>query len=132
MAGKLCRSALYVVLPLTLVGSLGCPTESPTNGGDDPDTGSADATVSLRNIAFDPQSITIQAGQTVRWTNDEVVTLHTVTSGSSGDDGAGALFDSGIFQPGQSFEHTFNEPGTFVYFCELHPTSMFDATVIVE
>lgn len=55
-----------------------------------------------------------------------------MTSGSPGDPDAGGIFDSGNLGFRGTFEYTFNEAGTFVYFCETHPNIMFDATVTVE
>ena len=85
-------------------------------------------------------SVTIQVGQTVRWRYvSDGVTNHTVTSGEgqSGADGDGVPdgaegFDSGNLNPGDTFEFTFETAGTWTYFCQVHPTDMFDATVIVE
>lgn len=74
----------------------------------------ADATpVSIANFAFDPAQITVAAGSTVAWTNNDSVP-HTVTA----QDGA---FDSGILDPGASFSWTFAQPGSFAYLCQLHP-----------
>lgn len=70
--------------------------------------------VKIANLAFEPATLSTEAGATVTWTNDDTVP-HTVTS----DDGA---FDSGIFDPGASFSWTFAGPGTFAYNCQLHPT----------
>ena len=83
----------------------------------------ADATtVVIANLAFDPSAITVPTGTTVAWTNEDAVP-HTVTS----TDGA---FDSGIFDPGDRFAFTFNEPGSFPYACQLHP--QMQGTVTAE
>ena len=80
------------------------------------------ASVRIANLSFDPPSITIPAGSTVTWSNDDI-TPHTVTA-------TGGLFDSGIFDPGTSFSWTFAEPGTFAYQCLLHPS--MQGNVVVE
>lgn len=72
-----------------------------------------DASVDIAGFAFDPSSLTIEAGSTVTWTNSDAAT-HTVTS----DDGT---FDSGDLANGESFSFTFDEPGTYTYHCEIHP-----------
>ncbi|GMV95722.1 MAG: cupredoxin domain-containing protein [Phycisphaerae bacterium] len=89
------------------------------------------ATVRMAGQVFSPASVTIQAGQTVRWVNDDFE-LHTVTSGRPGEPDEGARFDSGVLAPGARFEHVFNEPGTYLYFCDFHAETMRDATVVVE
>ncbi|MFI0739519.1 plastocyanin/azurin family copper-binding protein [Streptomyces sp. NPDC021100] len=71
------------------------------------------ATVSIRDFSFIPGQLTVTAGDTVTWTNDDG-TDHTVTA----DDGS---FDSGPFGPGGTFAHTFAQSGTFPYHCEIHP-----------
>ena len=78
--------------------------------------------VSIEGFAFNPSSITVPAGTTVTWTNNDSVT-HTVTS----DSGA---FDSGNLAPGKTFTFTFSQPGSFAYHCKIH-TSMH-ATVVVQ
>jgi plastocyanin len=76
-----------------------------------------------------PRQITISVNDQATWTNNDTE-AHTVTSGI----GAGieslmnnkrgtsnGLFDSGSFRLGQSWTHTFARPGTFTYFCTIHP-----------
>jgi plastocyanin len=75
--------------------------------------------VSIENFAFNPESVTISAGDTVRWTNMDS-TAHTVTS---------ANFDSGRLEPGASFNFTFTEPGTVEYHCSIHPSMQGNITV---
>jgi len=78
---------------------------------------SADVPVTINNFHFMPPDITIPAGTTIRWTNQDGPT-HTVTSDMAG------TFDSGSLAPNTSFSVTFNTPGTFAYHCEIHPTMM--------
>ena len=88
----------------------------------------------MRNIAFDPPEITITAGESVTWRNVDIVP-HTATSGNPGEQDAGSIFrvpGSGLLGGGQSASHTFDEPGEFVYFCQVHPIMMRDAKVIVQ
>ena len=64
-----------------------------------------------------PYEIDVAVGTTVTWTNDDIA-VHTVTSGKKmiHDN----VFDSGIFMSGDTFEITFNDAGTFDYFCIVH------------
>lgn len=104
----------------------GCPRQAPP-----PHEGVTD--VAMRSIAFDPPTVTITQGESVRWTNLEPALIpHTSTSGNPGEAVAGSLWDSGLMNPGQSFTHQFNEVGEFVYYCATHPNQMRDAMVIVE
>jgi len=71
------------------------------------------------NSCFVPYAARIQVGQELRWVNTDS-TAHTVTSGTPAD-GPDGVFDSGLFMAGDSFEVTFDEAGTFEYFCMVHP-----------
>ncbi len=112
-----------------LVQAGGCPGNMP------PPPPRPDVTdVAMQGIAFVPKDVTIPVGNSVRWINMELLPIpHTVTSGDSTDVNPGALFESGLFGPGQSFELQFNEVGVFVYFCRVHPLvpAMRGATVTV-
>ncbi|MBT8172873.1 MAG: amicyanin, partial [Nitrosopumilus sp.] len=61
----------------------------------------------------------ITVGDTVIWNNPDSA-AHTVTSGTISD-GHDGMFDSGLFMAGSTFEFTFDESGTFDYFCMVHP-----------
>jgi plastocyanin len=96
-------------------------------GGD----GAGVVQVEIENLAFGPSEITIDVGKTIRWINRDEMP-HTATSGDPEDEDAGSLWDSGVLAEGETFEHTFNEAGTFRYFCDFHPMTMRDALVIVQ
>lgn len=70
--------------------------------------------VSIKGFAFSPSSLRIQAGDTVRWTNDDSVP-HTATA----DD---ASWDTGRIAGGASAEVTFDSPGDEPYHCAVHPS----------
>ena len=70
--------------------------------------------------SFEPASITVSAGTTVKWENKDT-TLHTVTSGSAEAGDSGKVFDSPYLAAGKEFEHKFDTAGTFDYYCTLHP-----------
>ena len=65
-----------------------------------------------------PSMITISAGESVTWVNEDSA-FHSVTSGFY--DEPIDLFDSGYLDPFDSYTLTFDEAGTFDYFCTLHP-----------
>jgi predicted secreted protein with PEFG-CTERM motif len=68
---------------------------------------------------FIPSTVTIGVGETVTWSNDDTA-AHTVTGGNAAD-GPSGVFDSSLFMAGTEFSHTFDEAGTFEYFCMVHP-----------
>ena len=71
------------------------------------------------NQCYIPYEITIEKGDQIVWTNEDVA-FHTVTSGKS-TDGPDGVFDSGMFKIDEQFSHTFESSGKFDYFCTLHP-----------
>ena len=77
------------------------------------------AQVTMKTGNYDPAAITIEVGSEVVWINDDVL-LHTVTSGSEGG-GPDGIFNSGPFNTGSTFTHTFAEAGEYPYYCVLHP-----------
>ncbi|MCL1600016.1 MAG: cupredoxin family copper-binding protein [Actinomycetia bacterium] len=82
----------------------------------------ANESISIEDFAFGPDGITISVGDTITWTNDESGVGHTTTS----DDG---VWDSKLLNPGDTFERTLNETGTFSYFCSIHPSMTASITV---
>ncbi len=86
--------------------------------------GSNATAVSIKNYAFNAQNVTIKAGTTVIWTNDDTV-AHTVTTLA----GAPVAFDSGVLNPGTTFSYTFTQTGTYPYYCMIHPFMKGNVTV---
>ncbi len=87
-----------------------------------------EAAVRMTNsLTYVPEEVTISAGQTVVWTNTSS-TFHTVTNDPAlAKDRSHAQlppeaqpFNSGDIAPGEVFQHTFDVPGTYVYFCIPH------------
>ncbi|MGB0856156.1 MAG: plastocyanin/azurin family copper-binding protein, partial [Nitrosopumilus sp.] len=66
-----------------------------------------------------PYETTVSVGTTVTWSNDDTA-AHTVTSGNAVD-GHDGLFDSSLFMSDSTYEFTFDESGTYDYFCMVHP-----------
>ncbi|MBN9386896.1 MAG: cupredoxin family copper-binding protein [Chloroflexi bacterium] len=99
-------------------GTTGAPATPTTQ----PTTPATNVTsVMIHNFSFVPQSISIPKGTTITWTNMDSAS-HTVTS----DTGA---FNSGILKTNDTFQFTFNTPGTFTYHCSIHPNMKATITV---
>jgi plastocyanin len=79
-------------------------------------------TVHIKNFMFVPATITVTAGTTVSFVNDDEEP-HTVTSTVK-------AFDSEGLDTHQTFKQTFAKAGTYMYFCEVHP--YMHGTVIVK
>ena len=76
--------------------------------------GPAPVTVWIDNFAFNAQTVTVAAGATVTWINEDDAP-HTVVA----DDGK--TFRSKVLDTGEKFSFTFAAPGTWGYFCSVHP-----------
>jgi plastocyanin len=72
-----------------------------------------DNTVIIENLMFTPSSLTVQNGTKVIWMNNDGVS-HTIVEDND-------LFSSGTLTDGQNFTFTFTTPGTYHYFCSIHP-----------
>jgi plastocyanin len=79
--------------------------------------------VQIVEFTYEPDPVVVQAGGKVTWQNEDTAP-HTATA----DDGS---FDTGIIEKGKLGSATFKEPGTFTYFCEVHPT-MHGTVEVVE
>ena len=69
--------------------------------------------VKIDNFTFGPAELTVKAGTTVRWTNRDDIP-HTVVSPDK-------VFKSKVLDTDEQFSFTFSTPGTFPYFCSIHP-----------
>lgn len=107
--------AVFFVVTLTTVSAtLAAPTGTPQ-----PAVGGKIVNISIQNSAYNPASVQISTGDTVKWTNMDS-TAHTVI---------GSIFKSGNINKGQSYQFQFTKPGTYSYTCSIHPT--MKGTVIV-
>jgi len=82
-------------------------------------TGTAVPGCEETNECYLPGDVSINAGDTVIWVNIDTA-AHTVTSGSP-TDGPDGTFDSSLFMSGTTFEVTFDDSGSYDYFCMVHP-----------
>ena len=71
--------------------------------------------VKIDNFKFEPKELQIAAGTTVTWQNADDVP-HTATSKDDPQ-----LFDSGALDTDEKYSFTFSKPGTYTYYCKVHP-----------
>ena len=104
------------------------PTEAPKPTAPPPPPAPAAVAVSMKDFDFAPKEIKVKVGTTITWKNDGAKP-HSATAVDNS-------FDTAIFQPGESKSATFNTPGTFLYYCQLHGTpdgqNGMVGTVVVE
>lgn len=103
------------------------PLEYTLDGESETDEGASGNTsaITIQDFAFEPATAEVSAGSTITWTNEDGVT-HTVTAGSPG--AAEGTFDDSL-DAGASAEVTFDEPGSYPYFCAIHPTMTGEVVV---
>ena len=73
----------------------------------------ADTKIIIDQFTFTPQRVTVKAGTTVAWINDDDIP-HTVASSTK-------VFKSKALDTSDKFSFTFTTPGVYEYFCSLHP-----------
>lgn len=78
--------------------------------------------IKIDNFSFAPVKMTVPTGTTVKWTNRDDIP-HTVVSEDN------KTFKSEVLDTNQEFTHTFRKPGTYRYFCSLHPR--MEAEIVV-
>jgi amicyanin len=95
----------------------------PSGGGSAPAPGAAVHTdhVKIAQLAFAPATITVVAGATVTWTNEDGI-QHDVFAPSVG-------LKSPVLNQNDSYTHAFSKPGTYHYICSIHP--FMHGTVVV-
>ena len=122
--------------PLATTTPSDTPTPLPTPGAAAPDAAtnrepaalaSAPQLVEIeqREYSFAPDTITVRAGDTVRWVNRGIVAHNSIGDG-------GAWASPMLMAPGAEFSHTFTTAGTFRYRCTLHANMGQEGTVIVR
>ena len=132
------RIGLAAIAAALVMTACGGGADSPTS--DTAAEAPSSPAVTIEAIAFDPAELEVSVGDTVTWTNQDEGVKHTVTSGKPGDKGVpglgnekpdkpDGLFDGSLADAGDTFEFTFDEAGTYNYFCEVHP--VMTAVVVV-
>jgi plastocyanin len=123
---------LLACLALGLVAT-GCGGDDDDDGGgggegqseqpaDDGGGGGGGAQVSMKNIQFSPKDLTVKAGQTITFTNNEAVAHDVHKSSGPGEDFASG--PSGGMEEGDTFELTLDKPGEYEYVCDVHAPGM--------
>jgi plastocyanin len=110
------------------------PTASPTDGNapapatSAPPAGSGNTVAATATNKFEPAEISVKAGTKVVWNNQGG--FHTVTGGDGQPDPASPM-NGTLSNPGQTYEVTFDKPGTYPYFCQPHLSLGMKGTVTV-
>lgn len=113
------------VIGIVLAMLAGCSMDSSTNpygGGSSPPP--PPNTVVLSGMSFSPRNMTISAGTTITWKNNDSF-VHTSTSDSG-------VWDTGNIGGGGSRTTTFNTPGTYPYHCTYHAAMGMTGTIVVQ
>ncbi|MGB7552960.1 MAG: cupredoxin family copper-binding protein [Candidatus Korobacteraceae bacterium] len=88
------------------IGLITCAAAAPANA-------SSEIAINIDNFSFSPATITVPVDTTVRWTNHDDIP-HTVVSEDK-------VFKSQALDSDGDFTYTFTKPGTYSYFCSIHP-----------
>jgi plastocyanin len=94
------REIVILMVLLSIFLAIGCTSKAET------------VDVKIQNDSYNPDSITISNGDTVKWTNLDAG-VHTVV---------GTDFSSGDISSGKSYEHKFTKAGNYNYYCSIDPS----------
>lgn len=121
------RALLVAVLVLALV-------LAACSGEDEDEAIASEATdaaaVTIRTFNFAPDPIRVTVGETVRFRNLDKIN-HTVTAGTRVHPKPDE-FDGLLSGAGETFDLSFDEPGTYDYFCSFHPGEGMSGQIVVE
>jgi plastocyanin len=104
---RLCIAAILLVIAM-VAGRAGnsssaAATEKPV----------AETAIKIDNFTFSPNALTLPVGSTIRWTNKDDIPHNVVSEDKS--------FKSKVMDTDEQFSYTFTKPGTYLYFCSIHP-----------
>ncbi len=107
------KSKLWIFTIALVLISAGAGNQSKVFAASANTQAATDTIVKIDNFSFSPATLTVPVGTTVRWTNADDIP-HTIVS----DD---KIFKSKALDTDEQFTYTFTKPGTYGYFCGLHP-----------
>lgn len=132
---------LAILTALLLAACGGGVDGGPQTSGDTSASGPAaaadggSAEVTIESFTFMPEEVEVAAGTEVTWTNEDDF-AHTATSGTpdeTTDRFDGVMGELGEMNgKGETFSFTFEEPGTYEYFCRFHPQQMRATVTVTE
>lgn len=117
---------IIIVISVALTSCDSSSSSGPINGNEGGANSNSNE-VRMVGESFSPENIEVQVGATVTWINESDL-VHTVTSGTPDD--PDDMFDSGEVSPGEEFSYTFNQTGTYNYFCIPHAPSMTGSVTV--
>ncbi len=129
-----CNPMVLSVLSLALLAAVGCGDDT-TSGPQAPQVvevsirpGSSVPGCEDTGDCYSPSRVTLRSVDTLVWSNDDT-SAHTITSGTP-QDGPTGHFDSSLIMSGAEYRLELDSPGTYPYFCMVHP--WMKGTVVVE
>src|SRR5680860_1182982 len=131
------RRAWLVAIMVAMIATAACSDSDEADSassnsvvGDESGEETSPSGVVIRGVAFVPADIEVAVGTEVKWSNEDSVD-HTVTSGVQREQGVpgveedtdarpDGMFDENLPEEGDTFAFTFDEPGTYAYYCDVH------------
>ncbi len=115
------RTLLLLPVALLVAAALTACGDTDEGGAEAPTTTAETdrATVTVKTFAFGPDPLEVPAGTAITFRNEDAID-HTVTAGTR-EAPEPERFDGQLPGKGATFELTLDEPGTYEYFCQIHP-----------
>jgi len=108
------RKCVYLLGSGALLGTMAAAVSAWGVRGTEAGAPVQETQVKIDNFTFGPPEVTVNAGTTVKWVNRDDIP-HTVVSDDK------ATFKSKALDTDDAFSYTFTKPGTYPYFCSIHP-----------
>ena len=123
------RRMVYLVAPLIVVIlALGCNQDDDEDGTVMTPSGERDNNeIWIFDLEFIPETLTVAESTTVIWVNQDTEN-YRIRSGAPSE--PTNVFNSETLGNTETFSFTFNDVGTYPYFCELHPERMIGSVVV--
>lgn len=107
------KVASWILGMAALVMAYAAVATAPKVFGVTPETPASPSQVTIDSFIFTPSTITVATGTSVKWVNHDEIP-HNVVSGDKS-------FKSKVLDTNEAFVYTFSKPGTYTYFCSIHP-----------
>jgi plastocyanin len=107
------RALLALLVGLVVVAGCGGDDDGGGEPGSSAACPSGAVTIKMADIKFDPETASVKAGQEVCWVNEDSVQHDAVAENDA--------FKSELFNKGETFTTTVDQPGTIKYVCTVHP-----------
>jgi plastocyanin len=112
-----CTVLIFLACAAAGCSSSPAPSSAPAQTASSQTAAPGENSITIKNFAFDPATLTVKSGTAVTWVNNDGAP-HAIVS----DNGAPVSFSSDSLATGGTYTFTFTQAGTYAYHCSIHPS----------